>query len=320
MVVNQPAKPWFQTLCWLSVLSVGGLVVLGGVVRVTGSGLGCPDWPLCYGKILPPWEFQAVIEYSHRLTASALVGPLVLGTCIAAWISHRQNGWVVASATVAVVLLIGQALLGGVTVLNELPGAVVAAHLALAQALLGTLVVLLVVSYRRPLLGIGTASSNRNDKSLGKLPMFMLVAAGAVYGLILTGSYVTAAGATAACTTWPLCQGSLFPETTTQAIHMGHRLATLVFGFYIMYALHLGFRGKDRPWVVKSLAMAASIILMLQVAVGAATIWLDFAASIRALHLSLATALWGCTVGLATVTQTYPNDDPSPETLDPSHA
>lgn len=295
-------------------------MVLGGVVRVTGSGLGCPDWPLCYGKILPPWEFKAVIEYSHRLTASALVGPLVLGTCIAAWITHRQDGWIVVPATVAIVLLIGQALLGGVTVLNELPGGVVAAHMALAQALLGTLILLLVVSYRRPLLRIGTASPNRDDKGLDKLPMFMLAAAAAVYGLMLTGSYVTAAGATSACSTWPLCQGSLFPETGPQAIHMGHRLATLVFGFYILYALHLGFRGKDRPWVVKSLAMAASIILMLQVAVGAATIWLDFAASIRALHLSLATALWGCTVGLATVTQTYPNDDPSPETLDPSHA
>ena len=262
-------------------------MVLGGVVRVTGSGLGCPDWPLCHGGIIPPFELQPMIEYSHRLVASSLVGPLVLATCIAAWIAHRHDRWIVAPATVAVVLLIGQGLLGGVTVLTELPGGVVAAHLALAQALLATLIIVLVVSHRGPL-----------NFSSGGFPVFMLAAAAAVYGLILTGSYVTAAGATAACTSWPLCQGSVFPESTLQAIHMGHRLATLVFGSYLLYALHLGIRGKNLPGGVRLLAMAASTIFALQVAAGAVTVWLDFAVSLRALHLSLATALWGFVAGL----------------------
>ncbi|PKB63618.1 MAG: hypothetical protein BZY80_06340 [SAR202 cluster bacterium Io17-Chloro-G2] len=302
MALTSQPKPWFKGLCWLSVLTVGALVVLGGVVRVTGSGLGCPDWPLCHGGIFPPLELQPVIEYSHRLVASALVGPLVLATCIAAWMTHRRDRWIVVPATVAVVLLIGQALLGGVTVLTELPGGIVAAHLALAQALLGTLILLLVVSHRGPFIWGRTTDEideTGGIEGAGKFPKSMLAAAVAVYALILTGSFVTAAGATAACTTWPLCQGNVFPQSTLQAIHMGHRLATLGFGLFVLYSLHLGIRGKDRPKGVRFLAMAASTIFALQVAAGAATVWLDFAIWLRALHLSLATALWGFVAGLA---------------------
>ena len=302
MALTWPGKPWFQALCWSSVLTVAALVVLGGVVRVTGSGLGCPDWPLCHGKFYPPWELQPVIEYSHRLVASALVGPLVVATCVSGWVAHREDRWIVIPSTLAVVLLIGQALLGGVTVLTELPGAIVAAHLALAEALLATLIVLLVVAHRGPLSWVGAGHERGDNGRCARFPAFMLAAAAAVYGLILTGSFVTAAGATAACTSWPLCQGNVIPQSTLQAVHMGHRLATLVFGLFVLYSLHLGIRGNEGPRGVKFLAMAASTIFALQVLAGAATIWMDFAIGLRALHLSLATALWGFVAGLTALT------------------
>ncbi|MCH8831890.1 MAG: COX15/CtaA family protein, partial [Chloroflexi bacterium] len=65
----------FRGLTLFTVLAAFALVVLGGVVRVTESGLGCPDWPLCQGRLIPPLETSAIIEYSHRLVASALLGP-----------------------------------------------------------------------------------------------------------------------------------------------------------------------------------------------------------------------------------------------------
>ena len=88
-----PTKParihgWLKAISLVTVLAVFALVVLGGVVRVTGSGLGCPDWPLCYGKFLPPLEFTAVIEYSHRFVASAIVGPLIVVTCLSVLVLH----------------------------------------------------------------------------------------------------------------------------------------------------------------------------------------------------------------------------------------
>lgn len=117
-------------------------------MRVTGSGLGCPDWPLCHGRVVPPLELKAIIEYSHRLVASALVGPLVLATCAVAWVSYRGEKWLVISATAALALVLAQAGLGGLTVLSELQGKLVAAHLALGEALVGTLILVLVVAHR----------------------------------------------------------------------------------------------------------------------------------------------------------------------------
>ncbi len=116
------ALTWFRGLSLLTAFSAFALVVLGAVVRVTGSGLGCPDWPLCHGGLLPPLDAQAIIEYTHRLVASFLVGPLVLATGCVAWLAYRRERWLVVPATVALLLLLGQAMLGGATVLNELPG------------------------------------------------------------------------------------------------------------------------------------------------------------------------------------------------------
>lgn len=292
---------------------MGALVVLGGVVRVTGSGLGCPDWPLCHGGFLPPLELQAVIEYSHRLVASALVGPLVLATCVSAWIAHRRDRWLVVPASAALILLIGQALLGGVTVVQELPGGIVAAHLAIAQVLLATLIILLVVSLNGPL----TAPWEPNV-ALGpnKFPPMILAAAVMVFGMLLTGSYVTAAGATAVCGGWPLCHGDPFPDSGVQMIHMGHRYATLVFGLFMLYVLYLGIRPgqgikEGSPMnkqdvngnVIRWLAMLGAAIFLAQIATGAVTVISGYAPEMRALHLSLATALWATMAGLAALAQ-----------------
>ncbi|TMD17067.1 MAG: heme A synthase, partial [Chloroflexi bacterium] len=57
-------------------------IALGGVVRVTGSGLGCPDWPLCHGRPYPPADLNAIIEYSHR-TVGAITGVLIIATVVA---------------------------------------------------------------------------------------------------------------------------------------------------------------------------------------------------------------------------------------------
>ena len=75
---------WLQGLSTATAASVFILVIIGGVVRVTESGLGCPDWPLCYGQLLPPLEYTAIIEYTHRFVASVIVGPLILATAAVA--------------------------------------------------------------------------------------------------------------------------------------------------------------------------------------------------------------------------------------------
>ena len=280
---------WLKSITTASVLAVFGLVVLGGVVRVTGSGLGCPDWPLCYGKLLPPLEYTAILEYSHRFVASVIVGPLVVATAVTVLWKYRRERWLTIPAVVAVVLLVLQALLGGYTVLQELPGEIVALHLAVAQALLGFLVLLMVVAFKGPL------SAGNNDPP-DRFPRLALISALGVYVLILTGAYVTASGATAACITWPLCQGEVFPRGFLSAVHMGHRYVALIVGLFALYSLHLGFRGRHRPRDIRLLSMTTVTLFTLQVIVGAVTIWLRFPVSFIALHMALGSAVW---VGVA---------------------
>lgn len=284
------ALPWFRGLTLATAISTFALVILGGVVRVTDSGLGCPDWPLCYGGLLPPLETKAIIEFSHRITASLLVGPLILVTVGMAWIAYRQVPWVVVPASVALILLVTQALLGGATVLNELPGAVVSAHLAVGEVLLACLILLTVVAFRGPLVIVfSRIIGGRRDR----FPLLILAAAVGVYALLMSGSYVTITGATFACVEWPLCQGELFPDQRLPAIHMGHRLLVAIVGLFVMFTLMRGSRKGRWPKSVRILSMAVATLFIAQVMIGAATIWLTFPQEYRALHLAVGTAVWG---------------------------
>lgn len=286
---------WFRGLTLATVLAAFGLVVLGGVVRVTGSGLGCPDWPLCQGGILPPPDLKAIIEYSHRVVASALLGPLVLVTCVTTWVAYRRERWLLVPATAALVLMLAQALLGGVTVLKELPGEIVAAHLALGQVLLACLTLLMVVAFWGPLslrgesLGTGTATN---------FPVLALISGIGVFGILISGSYVTQAGATWACLDWPLCQGQVLPPYGLPMIHMAHRLFAAIVGIILMYTLYTGIKGINRPLEIRILSIAAGVLFLAQVLVAAAAVWLRFPVELRALHLALATLMWGVMVAL----------------------
>ena len=280
---------WFRGIAAFTVLATFALMILGGVVRVTESGLGCPDWPGCYGGLLPPLETKAIIEFSHRVTASFLVGPLILFLFVASWIRYRKERWIVVPASLAFGLVIVQALLGGATVLNELSGEIVMAHLAVAEALVAVLVVLAVVAYRGPLT---IRTPDWAVGKIGKFPILIVISGFGIYILLLSGSYVTTSGAFGACTEWPLCNGDAFPEFRLQMNHMFHRYVAGVVGLFILYALHLGFRGRSQPMEIRTLSITSVALFTVQVIVGAWVIWGDLGEEIRALHLALATAVW----------------------------
>ena len=134
-----------------TVVSVLGLIIMGGIVRTTGSGLGCPDWPLCYGKVLPPLEYHAIIEYLHRFIATIIVGPLVAINFLLSLLWLRESKSIIVLGFLTAVLLLVQAMLGAITVLNELPPYVVAVHLAVGEAFFGCVIVqaVMVSHYRQ---------------------------------------------------------------------------------------------------------------------------------------------------------------------------
>ena len=134
----------FQKLAAATMAMTFLLVTIGVVVRSTDSGLGCPDWPFCYGQLVPPLgDVKAWIEWVHR-TVAAVLGPMVLGVAVLAFVDHRDRRSVIWSSLGAVALVGFQAWLGRETVRLGNSGESVTAHLAAAMALVGILVYLLV--------------------------------------------------------------------------------------------------------------------------------------------------------------------------------
>src|SRR5260370_499356 len=142
----------FTTLAWAAAVCTYLLIVLGAVVRITGSGLGCGErWPLCNGHLFPPLnDIGTVIEWSHRLVA-ALVTTLVTALAAYAWLLHRGAGSREQSAPdrtsyAALGLLLVQILLGAITVKLALPAWTVVLHLGTAMLLLATLLIIAIGS------------------------------------------------------------------------------------------------------------------------------------------------------------------------------
>lgn len=272
-------------------------IVLGGVVRVSGSGLGCPDWPLCNGRPYPPADVHSIIEYSHR-TVGTITGLLLIATVVMAWVLFRSRrpslAWLATGALLAVVL---EGLVGGVVVIKELQPWLVLVHLAIAMLILG-LLALTAVRTLAPV-EVPTAAVRR----------LAVIAAAATYALLLTGSSVVASGADDGCHSWPLCGNGLLPEFGgVNAFTMLHRFGAGVVGLLLIYV-------AIRAWRTRPLREPAAVLvaaLVLQVAAGAAAAVLDNGAA-NGLHVALGSAVWLAITVLAAVSFPRPAPLPEPE-------
>jgi heme A synthase len=268
---------FFRRLAVVTALFAYLQIALGGLVRVSGSGLGCPDWPLCHGRPYPPADAHSIIEYSHRLVGS-VTGVLIIATVVLAWVVWRSRRPVVAwLATASLIGVVGEGALGGVVVANDLSSWLVLLHLGLAMMILGFLVATAVMA--RP------ASAGVAAPAFKKLAA---VAAGATYVLLLAGSTVVASGADSSCKTWPLCgSGFSLDFTGSSVFTMLHRGSVLLIGALLVYVLVSALR---RPGLAAAAAATLAVFLV-QVAVGAGAAVTD-GAFFNGLHVALATLVW----------------------------
>jgi protoheme IX farnesyltransferase len=272
------------------------LILIGGLVHGTGSSLACPDWPTCYGTLMPKMEGGVAIEHSHRLAAATVV---ILTLVLAAAITrsrapaHRPLRRV---AWLAVGLVFTQAILGGVTVLLRLPTPVSTLHTATSLLFFSTTLYLAVRSRPPRATTEAGAPAPRTTTAVN----VALVTAVVVYFQMVLGGLVRHSGAALACLDIPLCRGSIWPNAhPTVQIQALHRLAAAVVAAGVSVSAVAGFRATTgRPWL-RALALGGPVLVALQIALGlhAVTSFLDLA-TVEA-HLAVATALLASQIGLA---------------------
>ena len=239
------------------------LILLGAWVRATGSGLSCPDWPTCYGHWLPlPGEIpqdagysyrQVMLEWLHRLLAGVILGPLVLLIAALAWRARAQHPRMPVYGLALLLLLLVQASLGGLTVLDQNSPWSVALHLTTALVLFS---VLWLIFARSGAPGQGAPAGR------GLAVMTWLLA----LATMASAALMTKSGASLACASWPLCNEGLVSDLADPLVHLNlaHRLlaAATAIG-----ALALFLRLRAAP-ALAGLAHAVLALMVLEVLLG----------------------------------------------------
>jgi len=297
----------FAKLALAASIATYVLIVVGGLVRATDSGLGCPDWPACFGQWVPPAELHAWIEHSHRLVAALAVGPLVAAVgLITLFSARRRDRPLLAVALVTGILVILQALLGGQVVIQQLRAELVTAHLAMALTVLALTIVI-----------ADRATSGPLPPSAAGLPgRLVAITSVAVFAQMLLGSWVSGTGAGLAFTDFPLMDGGVWPSTVAggAVVQLAHRALALLVALLVVWTALRVRRAAMAPGT-RRLATLAFVLVVVQIALGAANVWSRLSALFVVPHLAVGAALWAILVLLYLALRRSPAPETSREAL-----
>jgi protoheme IX farnesyltransferase len=284
----------FQRLTAATVATTFVLVTMGVIVRSADAGLGCPDWPFCYGQVIPPLgDLKAWLEWVHR-TIAAVLGLMVIGVAALAVIDYRGRRSIVLPSIGAVLLVGFQAWLGRETVRLGNSGDSVTAHLAAAMTVVGLLIFILVRSFY-PAHIAGRGGSQR---------FTLLAAFGALatFALLLFGSNVTATDGALVFPDWPLMGGTPFPPLTdVTSANVLHRWVAVIVGLIVEGIVLVTWRTQRGHRSMLWLAAAAGILFPIQAVIGGLQVLTQLAPWTLTLHLALGALIWGAMAGLAFV-------------------
>jgi heme A synthase len=280
----------FKQLTLFTVIVTYALVVIGGIVRVTGSGLGCLDWPLCT-QPLPEAYMEPLLEMSHRVVAG-FVTVLIVLVAIAAWRGYRQNKWIIRTSLAGVGVIFFQIILGAITVLLKNHPITVVAHFGAALTMLACTTVVATAA-RLPSEGV----------SVGRTPLrkWAWISVVFIAGLLFFGALVTGTSSALGCLTdWPLCRGELIPNTTDLETYINwfHRFFALITGLVLAYTTIVAWRNKDRQHSAWITAALMSSFFVIQAAIGGAVVLSQIHLVWRGLHLAMAAATWTAAIVL----------------------
>ena len=303
---------WLHRFAVLTACSTFFLVIAGGLVTSTGSGLAVPDWPLSYGQLMPPMIGGIFYEHGHRMVAT-FVG--FLTTILAIWTWRVEDRkWVRNLGLLALLAVITQGVLGGITVLFLLPTAVSVSHATLAQSFFSLTVILALV----------TSKGWREHRPVelaaaGKSRRWAVAAVCSVFIQLILGALMRHTNSGLAIPDFPLVYGHLLPpldaigiqevnahrfqldlppvELGQVWIHFTHRIGAVAVFVVIVSAVRHFLTQYKTETRVREPAIVLLVLLVVQFALGALTVWSGRGMEIATAHvacgaLMLATSLF----------------------------
>lgn len=250
---SQP-RARIRRFLWKIAIATFLLMAVGSATRVMNAGLACPDWPLCYGKLVPAQQMnlQVFLEWFHRLDA-ALIGLMAIFLTVTTW-WYRSDlpKWLPWAATGALGLIVFQGILGGLTVTELLRFDIVTAHLGTALLFFSTILVMGTVLI--PYQSTGTA---------GNLPWLGLASAILVYIQSILGGLVGSQ--------WALHQCFGYNQLCT--VMNSHMAGVVPPTLAILALTFLAWRAKELHRTLRQLAAIAGILLGVQIGLGVATFY-----------------------------------------------
>ena len=264
-----------RRLVWKLCIATLILMAIGSATRVMNAGLACPDWPLCYGQLVPTAQMnlQVFLEWFHRLDAAIIGFGAIALSGLSWWYRRDLPGWLPWASTFALGLIVFQGILGGLTVTELLRFDIVTAHLG--TALLFFVTLLIVGCSMMPYKGTG---------NVGKLPWVSLTAAILVYLQSLIGGLVASQ--------WALHQ--CFGAAQLCSVMNGHIWGVLPPTAATLTVVVLAWRTSALHPLLRKLAYWAGICVVAQIAVGVATFYLHLQVEpLTVTHQAIAATLLG---------------------------
>lgn len=281
----------FKRLAWLTVAFTFLLMFWGNLVSATGSGLACPDWPLCHGTVIPPARMDVILEWGHRILAS-ISTVLILSTFFQYWRRAKKDHHFKNTTRVLLLLLTTQILLGGLTVVLELSVLVSTIHLATATIIFSGLIFLASSISRNgdPQIPSTQMGDQRASSSLQKVLTFGLFA---LFLQFILGGLVRHGHAGLACANYPACLDGFLPIPFTLETFLAftHRWWGMIVFFTLLTIFFMARKTGNRE--LKKLSFQIVTLGIFQFSLGILTVLSSLATDMRALHAGFGYALWG---------------------------
>ena len=306
----------FRTIALAAAIILYALIVTGGIVRVTGSGGACPDWPTCFGQWTPPPGQSASIDYLHRL-ATFLAVPVVLAGLVVAWRRYRNQAWIFRSLLVATGLLAAQVALGAAIARGVFPVGrswLDALHLGLSLLALGSvllataMVFYLTRTEEKTSHGVNEARQGKRLVFRSPFARLSLLTLGALIFLLVSGTLVAGSQSTTACPGWRVCIPAITNGIFAAWINLAHRLMVPITSLLMAVLFFKAWRTQRTQTPILVSTTAAAVLFFAQALLGAKLV-AGFPAYLLALHEATAVAVWAAlvvqvtTVGIAARTE-----------------